>query len=177
VDVRAVHVAGFLREQEPHRRHGIRDFAHIARGNPFHDAGQSPGGALPELAQLLTFMSQGSVERQTAYLEDSGYSGYDLARMRFEIILAPEAVGDLGKLKANLRAVIRDALETHLRHDPTKTSRSRIKRLRGLSKPQYRLRVGEARVFYDVSGSTVEVLAIVTKSEAETWLGQFGNPE
>ena len=29
--------------------------------------------------------------------------------------------------------------------------------------------------FYDVSGSTVEVLAIVAKSEAGSWLEQFGN--
>jgi mRNA interferase RelE/StbE len=34
-----------------------------------------------------------------------------------------------------------------------------------------------ARVFYDVSGATVEVLAIVAKSEVESWLAQFGNPE
>ena len=97
--------------------------------------------------------------------------------MRFEIVLAPEAVADLRRLKANLRTAVREALETHLRHEPTKTSRSRIKRLRGLSRPQYRLRVDEVRVFYDVSGSTVEVLAIVAKSEAESWLAQFGNPE
>ena len=97
--------------------------------------------------------------------------------MRFEIFLAPEAVEDLRRLKANLRAGVREALETHLRHEPTKISRSRIKRLRGLSRPQYRLRVEEVRVFYDVSGSTVEVLAIVAKSEAEPWLAQFGKPE
>src|SRR5512145_556125 len=97
--------------------------------------------------------------------------------MRFEIVLAPEAVEDLRRLKANIRAAVRGALETHLRHEPTKTSRSRIKRLRGLSRPQYRLRVDEVRVFYDVSGSTVEVLAIVAKSEADSWLAQFGNPE
>jgi hypothetical protein len=35
----------------------------------------------------------------------------------------------------------------------------------------------EVRVFYDVSGTTVEFLAIVPKSEAESWLAQFGNPE
>ena len=97
--------------------------------------------------------------------------------MRFEIVLAPEAVEDLRRLKANLRAAVRGALETRLRHEPTKTSRSRIKRLRGLSRPQYRLRVDEVRVFYDVSGSTVEVLAIVARSEAESWLAQFGSPE
>ncbi len=97
--------------------------------------------------------------------------------MRFEIVLAPEAVADLRKLKATLRATVRKALETHLRHEPTKTGRSRIKRLRGLSRPQYRLRVDEVRVFYDVSGSIVEILAIVAKSEAGSWLAQFGNPE
>jgi mRNA interferase RelE/StbE len=32
-------------------------------------------------------------------------------------------------------------------------------------------------VFYDVSGMTVEVLAIVAKSEADSWLAQFGNLE
>jgi mRNA interferase RelE/StbE len=104
-------------------------------------------------------------------------SGYNLARMPFEIVLAPEAVEDLRRLTASVRATVRTALETHLRHEPRKTSRSRIKRLRGLLRPQYRLRVDEVRVFYDVSGTTVEVLAIVPKSEAESWLAQFGSPE
>jgi len=63
-----------------------------------------------------------------------------------------------------------------MRHEPGKISRSRIKRLRGLSRPQFRLRVGEVRVFYDVSDGFVEILAIVVKSEAEAWLKQFGSP-
>jgi mRNA interferase RelE/StbE len=99
-----------------------------------------------------------------------------LARMAFDILLAPEAVEDLRGLKANVRAAVRSALETHLRYEPAKASRSRIKRLRGLRGPQYRLRVGEVRVFYNVSGTTVEILAIVAKSEAEGWLRRFGNP-
>jgi mRNA interferase RelE/StbE len=94
--------------------------------------------------------------------------------MRYEIILAPEATDDLRRLRARLRAEVKDAIERHLRYEPTKTSRSRIKRLRGLSRPQYRLRVGEARVFYDVTGSSVEVLAIVAKSQAGEWLRQTG---
>jgi mRNA interferase RelE/StbE len=96
--------------------------------------------------------------------------------MAFEIVLASEALDDLRALKANLRAVVRDALEAYLRHEPTKVSRSRIKRLRGLRRPQYRLRVGEVRVFYDVTEATVEILAIVAKSEAEEWLAQFADP-
>jgi mRNA interferase RelE/StbE len=97
--------------------------------------------------------------------------------MRYAIILAPEAVEDLKRLKANVRSAVRTELETHLRYEPRKTSRSRIKRFGGLLQPQYRLRVGEVRVFYDVSASTVEILAIVAKSEAATWLAQFGSPE
>ncbi len=96
--------------------------------------------------------------------------------MRFAILLAPEAVEDLKSLKANMRTTVRSALEAHLRREPEKTSRSRIKRLRGLRRPQYRLRVGDVRVFYDVTGSSVEILAIVDKSEAEAWLAQFGSP-
>lgn len=97
--------------------------------------------------------------------------------MPFAIILAPEAVDDIRSLKAKVRAEVRAALEAHLRHEPKKVSRSRIKRLRGLRKPQYRLRVGEVRIFYDVTEAAVEVLAIVTKSEASSWLAMFGKPE
>ena len=97
--------------------------------------------------------------------------------MPFAIILAPEAVEDLKSLKANVRAIVRAELERHLRHEPRKVSRSRIKRMRGLAHPQFRLRVGEVRVFYDVTGTTVQVLAIVAKSEAETWLARYGSPE
>jgi mRNA interferase RelE/StbE len=97
--------------------------------------------------------------------------------MPFVIVLAPEAIEDLKSLKANVRAEVRAALESHLRHEPKRVSRSRIKRLRGLRKPQYRLRVGEVRIFYDVTQTTVDVLAIVTKSEAKSWLALFGNPE
>jgi mRNA-degrading endonuclease RelE of RelBE toxin-antitoxin system len=97
--------------------------------------------------------------------------------MRFAIILAPEAVADLKRLKPNVRATVQAALETYLRHEPRKTSRSRIKRLRGLARPQYRLRVDDVRIFYDATGAVVEILAIVAKSEAESWLARFGSPE
>lgn len=97
--------------------------------------------------------------------------------MKYDIILSPEAVDDLRNLAANNRAAVRDALELHLRHEPTKTSKSRIKRLRGLSRPQYRLRVDDVRVFYDVEEDVVEVLAIVPKAEAETWLDRAGEPD
>jgi mRNA interferase RelE/StbE len=83
----------------------------------------------------------------------------------------------LNDLKANVRAVVRDAIEEHLRHQPAKASKSRIKKLRGFSRPQYRLRIGDTRVFFDVTRSVVEVLAIVPKSEADAWLQKYGESD
>lgn len=97
--------------------------------------------------------------------------------MRYELILAPEAARAYGSLPASQRAEVRDALERHLRYEPTRVSKSRIKRLRGLSQPQYRLRVGEVRVFYDVTPEVVQVLAIITKAEAAAWLAEHGTPD
>lgn len=94
--------------------------------------------------------------------------------MKYRIILAPEAVEDLRRLRAKERAAVRDALETHLRYEPAKVSRSRIKRLRALRQPQFRLRVEEIRVFYDVAEAQVEVLASVPKARAASWLKHWG---
>jgi mRNA-degrading endonuclease RelE of RelBE toxin-antitoxin system len=96
--------------------------------------------------------------------------------MWHEIILAPEAVEDLRGLSAFEKARVTDAIETHLRHEPARASKSRIKRLRGESRPQYRLRGGEIRVFYDINQAeaAVEILAIVSKDRAEEWLRERG---
>ncbi len=94
--------------------------------------------------------------------------------MRYEILLAPEAVQDLRSLKANLRAEVRDGLERHLRYQPTKVSRARIKRLTGEGSPGFRLRLGDIRVFYDIRDGEVWVIAIVPKADADDWLRKAG---
>ena len=70
-------------------------------------------------------------------------------------------------------------MREHLETAPAKESKSRIKRLRGLRQPQYRLRVNEMRVFYDISelGKRVEVLGFVNKPETSQWLQDYGVPE
>jgi|ERR1043166_2789747 mRNA-degrading endonuclease RelE of RelBE toxin-antitoxin system len=94
--------------------------------------------------------------------------------MPYEIVLAPEAIDDLRRVRAVDRASITDALERHLRYEPDKQSRSRIKRLRGLRQPEYRMRVGEFRLFYDIAESEVQILAIVSKNDADEWLKLHG---
>ncbi len=96
--------------------------------------------------------------------------------MKYEIIIAPVAVHGIRRLRGRDRAMVEDAIEKYLRHEPDRTSRSRIKRLRGLLRPQYRLRVGDMRVFYDVVEDQVHVVAVVMKSAADEWLQMFGVP-
>ena len=94
--------------------------------------------------------------------------------MKHEIIFAPEAVEDAKRLKARDRSTILATIEKVLRYGPKKPGRSRIKKLRGINHPQYRLRVDEFRIFYDVHDREVEILAIVPKSKASEWLEQEG---
>ena len=96
--------------------------------------------------------------------------------MPFEIIVAPEAAAAVKKLAVPVRTGVTEAIELHLTHEPTKVSKSRIKRLRALTQPQYRLRVGDIRVFYDVTETQVQILAVVTKAEADAWLKEYGTP-
>ena len=99
--------------------------------------------------------------------------------MKFEITFAPEALEDLSELRATDRSRVIDAIEVHLSYEPEKVSKSRIKRLRDLDHPQYRLRVDDIRVFYDViytvEAGSVEVLAIKSKADSIKWLADFGD--
>lgn len=97
--------------------------------------------------------------------------------MAYEIRITENAKSDYRALDARWRSAVKQALEVHLRHEPEKVSRSRIKKLRGIRKPQYRLRVEEIRVFYDIAGEAVSVLAIVPKSRAAQWLAKHGVAE
>ena len=94
--------------------------------------------------------------------------------MAYEIILAPEAIQDLQQLPAVHCSSITAAIQTHLRHQPRQESKSRIKRLRGLRQPEYRLRVDDFRVFYDVTEAEVHILAVVGKRLTYEWLKQHG---
>lgn len=90
---------------------------------------------------------------------------------RYDVVLKPSAVRDLDRLRKYDATAVAGAMETHLGDAPTKLSRSRIKQLRGIRDPDYRLRVGEFRVFYtvDEEASQVVVLRVMHKDETRTY--------
>ncbi len=90
--------------------------------------------------------------------------------MAFRIEYFPGAIRDLSGLRGFDRQQILDAIPLHLTHQPKQESRSRIKRMSQPFWSEYRLRVGEFRVYYDVdeTAQSVNVLRILEKGTAET---------
>lgn len=94
--------------------------------------------------------------------------------MPYIIELTEDSKRDIQALRSFERQKVIDAIERHLRHEPTKESKSRIKHLRELERPQYRLRVDDIRVFYDITEDVVEILAVIDKSQVAEWLAREG---
>ncbi len=89
----------------------------------------------------------------------------------YEIILKRSAVSDMDKLRKYYASQIADAMVKYLGAEPTKESKSRIRRLRGIRNPDYRLLVGEHRVFYTVDSDArcVRVLRVMHKDETHSY--------
>ena len=85
----------------------------------------------------------------------------------------PQAVDDLDGIRAYERRAILDTVNRILTTTPTRLGKSRIKRLRGTDSPEYRLRVGEFRVFYDVHEDEVYILRVLSKAATERYLKEF----
>ncbi len=94
--------------------------------------------------------------------------------MAYDVVLTDTAKEHYHGLDARGRSLIKKGLGDHLVHEPMKLSRSRIKRLHEMVHPEYRLRLDPYRVFYDVTGQSVVVLAIVPKDRTAEWLNTYG---
>ena len=94
----------------------------------------------------------------------------------FEIELMDEALSALRKIKRFHARQILDAVESHLRFEPERTSTTSIKRLRGKQQVAYRLRAGDYRVFYDVVENVVSVILILHKDETSKFYEQGEKP-
>lgn len=88
---------------------------------------------------------------------------------KYGIVLKPSAIRDMDRLRKVDAARIADGMEKHLETEPRRESRSRIKRLRGIRDPDYRLRIGDHRVFYNVVGNRVNVLRVMHKDETQEY--------
>jgi mRNA-degrading endonuclease RelE of RelBE toxin-antitoxin system len=85
----------------------------------------------------------------------------------YSIDLKPSAIRDLDGIRKYDPVRIADGIEKHLTFEPTRESKSRIRKLRGIQNPDYRLRIGDFRIFYavDEESHRVSVLRVMHKKE------------
>jgi mRNA interferase RelE/StbE len=91
--------------------------------------------------------------------------------MPYENRYSNEAVEQLKKLRVFDRTAVLDEIEQVLSVNPNVVSKSRIKRLREPAPTQYRLRVGEFRVFYDLEEEAVLIIQVLSKQDSIDYLG------
>ena len=95
-----------------------------------------------------------------------------MKRPRYRIEFTPEADDHFGKVTARDRSTLADAIDSRLVHQPAVETRNR-----GRMEPnpiaEYRLRVGEMRVYYDVMEAEriVNVKAIGIKDRDRVFVG------
>lgn len=89
--------------------------------------------------------------------------------MKYEVILKPAAVRDLDRIRKYDAVKILDAIDRHLVGEPRKESKSRIRRLRGKQPADYRLRVGDFRIFYAVEETAIHILRVMRKRETNSY--------
>jgi mRNA interferase RelE/StbE len=88
----------------------------------------------------------------------------------YQIQYAEAAIADLKALRAYDQRIVLDGIEAHLQFEPRRESKSRIK---GMVQPfwsQFRLRIEDFRVYYDVveTPRTVNVLRVLEKTTGAT---------
>ncbi len=88
----------------------------------------------------------------------------------YEIRYAQQAVEDVRALRAFDQRRVLDGAATFLTHEPRRVSRSRVKAMVQPFWSQYRLRIDEFRVYYDVDDAPprVNVLRILAKTTGAT---------
>ncbi len=87
-----------------------------------------------------------------------------------EIRYADEAVADLRPLRAFDQRKVLDGIQQHLTFQPKFISRSRIKLMDQPFWSQYRLRLDEIRVYYDVDDEAriINILRVLIKTTGTT---------
>src|SRR5437868_1674928 len=88
----------------------------------------------------------------------------------YEIRYADAAATDIRGLRKFDQRKVLDGIEQHLSHQPKLESKSRIKAMRQPYWSQYRLRIDDFRVYYDVDDQShqVQVLRVLMKGTETT---------
>jgi mRNA-degrading endonuclease RelE of RelBE toxin-antitoxin system len=84
----------------------------------------------------------------------------------FSVVFSPAAVRDVESLEATEAIRVVEDVKTYLEVRPIPIGKSRVKRLTGFKPPLYRIRTGDFRAYYRISGRDVVVLAVTRRKDS-----------
>jgi len=88
----------------------------------------------------------------------------------FVIRYSTEAANDIRAMRMFDRRKVLDGISDYLNHEPTRVSKSRIKLMVQPFWSQYRLRLDEFRIYYDIDNAShrVNILRVLLKTTNPT---------
>jgi len=90
--------------------------------------------------------------------------------MNYEVRFSDRSLEQIKLLRAYDRAAVLQRIDQKLTTEPTRTSKTAIKLLQQPAPTQYRLAVGDFRIFYNVEGNVVRVVEVMTKEDSVLFL-------
>jgi mRNA-degrading endonuclease RelE of RelBE toxin-antitoxin system len=85
---------------------------------------------------------------------------------RLKVVFAPAGVRDIESLEGDEAIHLVRDIQTYLETRPVPIGKPRIKKLSGHEPPLYRLRSGDFRAYYRISGDEVVVLAVTRRKDS-----------
>ena len=93
-----------------------------------------------------------------------------MGEKRFKVVFSPAAGRDIERISiGRALQVVRD-IKNYLESTPFPFGKTRTKKLTGFSPSLYRLRSGNYRAYYRISGNEVIILAVTDKKDSEKLL-------
>ena len=95
----------------------------------------------------------------------------------FKIVFGPAAVRDIEGLEAAEAIPLIKEIQTYLETRPIPIGKPRIKKLAGFEPPLYRLRIGDFRAYYRISGDEVVILGVSRRKDSDKRLKRIAEED
>jgi len=86
---------------------------------------------------------------------------------RLKVVFSPAAARDIEGLETAAAVPLVKDMLSYLEIRPIPIGKSRIKKLAGFNPPLFRLRSGDFRAYYRISGDEVVILAVTRRKDSE----------
>lgn len=100
-----------------------------------------------------------------------------MGEKRFKVVFGPAAVRDIEGLEAAEATPLIKEIQSYLETRPIPIGKPRIKKLAGFDPPLYRMRIGDFRAYYRISGDEVVILGVTLRKDSDKRLKRIAEED